>query len=106
MASRPARRADQVIQSIREPLNEVFNEFVIIGIRRLEDSEEQKDEEEGERPYWFMSGNPMLGGALINWALQKVIAMMHSKGTLTYIDNDGNLKELSMSDATQQFKEE
>lgn len=101
------RNADRVMEEIRKPLAEVFNEYVVIGLRKLEDHEDRKVDETSERPYWFVSGSPVMGGALVNWALRSIMAQMHNDGTLNYLDPEtGEMKKLPMADVIKKLTEE
>lgn len=101
------RNAERTIQQVEPLLSEVFNEFVIIGFRKLEDHESKKIGETTERPYWFVSGSPVMGGALIKWALEQIVAQMVNDGTFMYMNSEtGKLEKLPVQEVIRKLTEE
>jgi len=45
-----------------------FNEFVIVGFRRVPPAEQAKAGGQTEMPYYFQYGNPINIGSLLEWA--------------------------------------
>lgn len=101
------RNADRVMCEVREQLSQVFNEYVVVGLRKLEPYEVRKPDETSERLYWFVSGSPIMGGALTNAALQDIIKTMHRDGTLMYMDpQTRTLQKLPMTKVIDKLTEE
>ena len=99
------RNSDKAMQQIQPVLTETFNEFVVIGLRKLENHEQRKVDETTERPYWFISGSPVLGGALIQWALENVMLQLKKGGVLTKLD-EGELKPERLEEIIKELVEE
>jgi len=84
------RNADKLIEKLRPQLSEVFNEFIVVGLRKLEGHEDKRVDEGSEREYYIAYGNPLVVGGLLKWALAKHILKIGKDGTVEVIDKETN----------------
>jgi hypothetical protein len=80
------KNADKRMLELEKQLPEVFSDFIVIGLRRLEAHEERRIGELNEREYYAAHGNPLILGGLIQWALGKHVLKICPDGTVQMVD--------------------
>ena len=81
-------KANRAMQELQSSLSSTFEEFVVIGLRKREEQESRRDGEDVEK-FWFISGNPLIVGGLVKWALESIAEKMRKGSVLDRLDENG-----------------